>query len=127
MNAKKCKALREAAGYKNASKTGSQMKFPGVAKLLQFPLVERNPNGKIKTSTRKVFTGRWWQNDVYPKRDAEGKMATDVVPTSKPGRHEMDTPRGKYRALKKLERTVGLDNIVKSGVEKLVEEQGEPT
>lgn len=126
MNAKTCKALRAAAKYKNATATPTERKFPGVGKVLQFPLVKRNENGHVWASNRFVFTGRWWQHDVSPVwnvgEDGKTTPAFELVPTTKPFRIETDQPRGQYRALKRLNKRVGLANIA-AGLREAGEEQ----
>lgn len=134
MNAKKAKVLRKASGYKNSTKTPAPIKFPGVSKMLQFPIVERRQatrtqyvrrNGEwVKESITQMVVaatnyfvriGQWWRHDVTPEMkvttDGEVSQQFQLIPTTKPGKHKPDTERGKYRALKRLESRIGLINV----------------
>lgn len=107
MNAKRAKAIRAAVGYKNQTKTPSPLPFPGVRRLVNFPLVQRNESGNVRHVNRKVKHGRFWVFDVEFQHKPDGTLATDLTPFLKTARHPEDTPRGVYRRIKKLDRKVG--------------------
>lgn len=133
MNEKRAKVLRRAAGYKNSSKTPAKMKFPGVARMVKFPTVSKSEVQRFKrghpfhprivetaitldVSPRFIRTGKFWNAEVTQMlttdKDGEIIPAFELVPLSKPAVHDPKlTPRGAYRALKKLDRTVGLEKV----------------
>ena len=132
MNQKKAKALRRAAGYRNATATPSAIKFPGVARMVKFPTVATRVVTKIvkgypfwprkmvelkvqALSSVFIRAGKWWQAEalqmIKTKEDGTVEPQFELVAFSKPARHNTETPRGIYRSLKKLERTVGLEAV----------------
>lgn len=93
--------------------------------------VERIVNSGLFSRTGNFYSADpVWKLAWYPKLGPDGKtvdvviegqgegewgQAFEVMPVSKPGRLNKDQPKGMYRALKRLERKVGLVNIVKGG------------
>jgi hypothetical protein len=153
MNAKRAKALRAAAKYRNQTATPGTMPFPGIMpRGYRFPVVNRITKlvrvfSRIKGQPRKFIevqrienSGAFsrlgnfysaepvWKMAWYPKLDENGKpvgivvegqgagewgQAFEIMPVSKPGRLNAKQPKGIYRELKRLERKVGLANIIK--------------
>lgn len=132
MNAKRAKSLRAAAGYRNQTATPGTMPFPGIMpRGYQFPVLSREPKkvrvlNRVKGKPRKyievqriVNSGtfarngdRWLAEPVF-MRNKDGTPAIQIMPVSKPGRLNAQQPKGIYRELKRLERLIGLANIVK--------------
>lgn len=132
MNAKRCKALRAAAGYRNQTATPGTMPFPGIMPHgYQFPVLSRIKKtirvfSRARGEPRKFVevdrianSGTWVRNGNFYSAEPvfmmskDGTPAFQIMPVSKPGRLNKDQPKGLYRALKKLERKAGLSNIVK--------------
>ena len=128
MNAKKAKLLRQAAAYKNQSKTPGVMDFPGIARVAKMPLFEKHM--AIKTSYERLplddkFTKVHTEvqrltlrnNNPVPVLHAGGHDEAGValagtpryelLPLSKPGKLRPLESKGTYRAMKKLIRRFG--------------------
>lgn len=124
MNAKKAKLLRQAAGYKNQSKTPGVMDFPGVSRVARAPAL--GTHEVIKTSYCRVpLTGKFIKVESSEKRltlrnnkpvvlmhtdgvdkNGDSLAATpklDLVPMTNPGKLRLNEPKGSYRQLKKLD------------------------
>lgn len=132
MNAKRCKALRAAAQYRNQTATPGTMPFPGIMpRGYQFPVLSRivkevrvfnrTPNQprkfvevkRITNSGTFVRNGNFYSAEPVFMMNKDGTPAMQIMPVSKPGRLNAEQPKGLYRALKRLERKAGLSNIVK--------------
>lgn len=123
MNDKLAKALRKAAGYRNQSATPGVCPFPGIARMYTHPVYStrstkkssyiRLPMGEkftkvFTTVTRLVLDSRGkpvieMGAQPDPKTGAIVPK-TNLVPVVKPARLEQQSPKGMYRALKRLAR-----------------------
>ena len=128
MNAKKAKLLRQAAAYKNQSKTPGVMDFPGIARAVKVPVFEKHLAHKtsyerlpLDDKFTKVITpierltlrgnkpvlvlhaGGVDENGV----SLAGTPKYELLPLSKPGKLRPIESKGTYRAMKKLVRRFG--------------------
>lgn len=92
MNTKTCKRIRKAVGYKPGSLPVYDK--PAIHHLANFPVYRK---GKLQL-TLDPATG-------------EHIPQTELVPVPKPRRLDKQSPKGIYRVLKRVQRTVGLDNL----------------
>lgn len=131
MNAKKAKLLRQAAAYKNQSKTPGVMDFPGIARVVKVPVFEKHLATKtsyvrlpLDDRFTKVHTDvpRLTLRNGKPimvlrvdgvdesGKSLAGTPAFELVPLSKPGKLRPIEAKGTYRAMKKLVRRFGFHN-----------------
>jgi hypothetical protein len=117
MNAKKCKALRAAAGLKGHATEYYPPEIHHFVALPTYKTHERRIRSMgarglktLTTITKPLFTsdGRL---PLLPILDAKGKPVTELVPIAKPYHIKNGSPRAVYHALKVLERRRGLDNV----------------
>lgn len=138
MNEKRAKALREAAQYRNQSKTPGTMPFPGIfPRGYRLPAVERRTKKvrifnrtpgqprKYREVTSIVHSGRiqrvgkfWIPIPVVPmiqdKKTGQMIQKFEIMPVSKPGRLNEKEPKGIYRKLKRLDRKFNIKLLVEN-------------
>ena len=118
MNAKKAKLLRQAAAYKNQSKTPGVMDFPGIARAVKVPVFEKHV--AYKTSYERLPLDDKFTKVITPIErltlrgnkpvlvlKPDGEPAYELLPLTKPGKLRPIESKGTYRAMKKLVRRFG--------------------
>ena len=128
MNAKKAKLLRQAAAYKNQSKTPGVMDFPGIARAVKVPVFEKHLVTKTSYERLPLDDGFTKVNTLVERlvlrnrkpvmilheggfdKDGVSLAGTprfELLPLTKPGLLRPTESKGTYRAMKKLVKRYG--------------------
>jgi len=135
MNAKTAKLLRRITGYRNSTATPSGApEFPGVARFYQHPVYTQGKRfrfvvgrGYVAIDSQLVLEmvyevtdpdtleSNWYAASAHvPPELVVVRPKTSLVPVTKPIHVRRDTPRGKYRFLKRAVELVGLDRTLET-------------
>jgi len=130
VNLKKAKRIRGAADYHPGGRAEYEpLQLQRVLGMPQFEKHERTLRSwdpkEQKITTRTVEKIRYMPDGKTPAKPllmSDGKPQVEFIPAAKPVRLKKGSAKQVYRMLKRMERTVGLDNVW----QQLVEETGVP-